>query len=134
MQELDGRWHRTGSACTFRPWSVAAVFDELARCDAVVIPADPNNPRDAVRSHNRFTESAWAGRFVIAHPLPSYQALAEFGWVGENLGVGLSAFLADGAEARRRILAGQDYIAKHFAPSVIANAWNEALVAAIEPR
>jgi hypothetical protein len=134
VQELDDRWRRTGSACTFRPWSVSAVFDELARCDAVVIPADPNNPRDAVRSHNRFTESAWAGRFVIAHPLPSYQALAEFGWVGEDLGMGLSALLEDGADAKRRILAGQDYIAKHFTPSMIANAWNEALVAAIESR
>src|SRR6185436_7073116 len=36
--------------------------------------------------------------------------------------------LADGVEARRRVLAGQDYIARHFTPSVIANAWNEALV------
>jgi len=134
VQELDDRWRSTGSACAFRPWSVSAVFDELARCDAVVIPADPNNRRDAVRSHNRFTESAWAGRFVIAHPLPSYQALAEFGWVGEDLGMGLSALVADAAEARRRILAGQDYIAKHFTPRMIANAWNEALVAAIESR
>jgi hypothetical protein len=127
-QEVDGRWRTTGSACTFRPWSVAAVFDELARCDAVVIPAEPNNRRDAVRSPNRFTESAWAGRFVIAHPLPSYQGLADFGWVGKDLGTGLSEFLADGIEARRRVLAGQDYIARHFTPSVIANAWNEALV------
>ena len=131
-RELDGRWRTTGSACTFRPWSVSAVFDELARCDAVVIPADPNNRRDAVRSHNRFSESVWAGRFVVAHPLPSYQALAEFGWVGEDLATGLAAFLADGVEAKRRILAGQDYIAKHFNPSVIAEAWNAALVAAIE--
>lgn len=133
-QEFNGRWRRTGSACTFRPWSVSAVFEEMARCDAVVIPSDPYNPQDLVRSHNRFTESVWAGRFVIAHPLPSYRALADFGWVGEDLGAGLSAFVADRGGANRRILAGQDYIAQHFTPVIIAQAWSEALVAAIAPR
>jgi len=54
----------------FRAWSSQAMQEELQSCDAVVIPSNPHDPRKAVKSPNRFTESVWAGRFVLAHALP----------------------------------------------------------------
>lgn len=114
----------------FRPWSTQAVFDELRECDGVLIPSDPHDPRKAVKSSNRFTESLWAGRFVIAHSLPAYEPLAPYGWVGEDLGEGLDWLLANFGEAHSRIRAGQDWVEQQLSPAAIARAW-QALVESI---
>lgn len=111
----------------FRPWSTQAVFDELRQCDAVFIPSNPYDPRKAVKSPNRFTESVWAGRFVLAHPLPAYQDLADFGWVGEDLGEGLRWLAGNADEALERIRRGQAAIAERFSPHAVAGAWKEAI-------
>lgn len=116
----------------FRTWSTAALFEELARCDAVVIPSNPHDPRKAVKSANRFTESLWAGRFVMAHPLPAYAALGDFGWVGEHLGEGLAWYAGHGDEARRRIEDGQAAIGERFTPQAVAHDWSAAIRAAME--
>jgi glycosyltransferase involved in cell wall biosynthesis len=109
----------------FRAWSTAALFEELRECDAVIIPSNPHDPRKAVKSPNRFTEALWAGRFVIAHPLPSYEALASYGWVGEDLGEGLKWLIAHPGEAAERIRRGQDWVAQHCSPQAIGAAWLE---------
>jgi glycosyltransferase involved in cell wall biosynthesis len=111
----------------FRPWSTAALFEELRDCDAVIIPSNPYDPRKAVKSPNRFTEALWAGRFVIAHPLPTYQPLAAFGWVGEDLGEGLAWLLEHPGEAIERIRAGQEWIAKHCTPEAVGRAWKSVI-------
>ncbi len=111
----------------FRPWSSDAVFDELGKCDAVIIPSNPYDPRKAVKSANRFTEALWAGRFVIAHPLPSYEPLAPYGWVGEDLGEGLAWLTGHPDEALARIRAGQDWVAANASREAIAAAWKAAI-------
>jgi glycosyltransferase involved in cell wall biosynthesis len=113
----------------FRLWSVEALFEELRECDAVIIPSNPHDPRKAVKSANRFTEALWAGRFVIAHPLPSYEPLAPYGWVGEDLGEGLAWLLANPDAAAARIRAGQEAVAAQFSPEAIGRAWLAALAA-----
>ena len=114
----------------FRPWSTQAVFDELRQCDAVFIPSNPYDPRKAVKSPNRFTESVWAGRFVLAHPLPAYQELADFGWVGEDLGEGVRWLGEHRDEALERIQRGQAAIAERFSPHAVGAAWKEAILRA----
>lgn len=116
----------------FRPWTVQAVFDELRQCDAVIIPSNPYDPRKAVKSPNRFTESVWAGRFVLAHPLPVYQELADFGWVGEDLGDGLRWLAGHRDEALERIRRGQAAIAERFSPRAVGAAWKEAILLAMQ--
>ena len=115
----------------FRAWTTHAVFEELAQCDAVVIPSNPYDPRKAVKSPNRFTESAWAGRFVLAHPLPAYQELAECGWVGDDLGEGLRWLAAHPAQALERIGRGQAAVAERFSPDAVAAAWKQAIMSAM---
>jgi len=110
-----------------RPWSTQAVFEELRRCDAVIIPSDPHDPRKAVKSPNRFTESVWAGRFVVAHPLPAYEALAGYGWVGEHLGEGIAWLVDHFDEARQRVHAGQEAVARLFSLEAIGRAWQSAI-------
>ena len=124
---------RTGAeqlGARFRPWSTQAVFDELRQCDAVFIPSNPYDPRKAVKSPNRFTESVWAGRFVLAHPLPAYQELADFGWVGEDLGEGVRWLGEHRDQALERIERGQAAIAERFSPRAVGAAWKEAILLA----
>jgi len=128
---MDASWRKTGSACRFQPWSVAAVFDALRDCDAVVIPSNPQDPEKSIKSPNRFCESVWAGRFVVAHPLPSYQAFAACGWVGPDLAEGLRWMLAQPDEALARIRAGQSAVAASHSPEVIGQAWKRAIEAAL---
>lgn len=126
--ETTDAWRPRGSECIFRPWSIDAVYDALRECDAVVIPSNPHDPRKIVKSPNRFTEAVWAGRFVVAHPLPAYDALAEFGWVGENLADGLSWLQENPREALERIRAGQAVIAERFTPAAVAMQWKNVIL------
>jgi hypothetical protein len=116
----------------FRPWTPQAVFEELRECDAVLIPSNPHDPRKAAKSPNRFTESVWAGRFVLAHPLPAYLELADFGWVGEDLGEGMKWLAARPDEALARIRHGQAAVAERFSPQAVAAAWKAAILRAGE--
>jgi hypothetical protein len=115
----------------FRTWSAQAMREELQICDAVVIPSNPYDPRKAVKSPNRFTESLWAGRFVLAHALPAYEELADYGWVGEDLGQGLRWLATHAREASVRVARGQAAVAARFAPQVIAEAWKAAILRAL---
>lgn len=118
-------------AARFRPWSTQAVFDELQRCDAVIIPSNPYDPRKTVKSPNRFTESIWAGRVVLAHPLPSYQELADFGWVGDDLGEGMRWLMSNPGEAVARVRRGQVRIAERFSQGAVAASWKAAIEDAV---
>ena len=111
----------------WRPWSTDALFEELRECDAVIIPSSPHDPRKAVKSPNRFTEALWAGRFVIAHPLPAYEPLGAYGWVGEDLGEGLAWLLEHFEDALERIRAGQAWVARHCSREAIGLAWKSVI-------
>jgi len=130
VAEQDRAWRPGGRSCSFRPWSVQTVFDALRQCDAVIIPSDPADPRKAVKSPNRFTESVWAGRFVLANPLPAYLPLGGCGWVGGNLADGLRWFSQHRDEALARIRAGQETVERDYSPQTIGRAWKRALEAA----
>jgi hypothetical protein len=132
VREVSERWHGTGRTCRLVPWSVAAVFQALRECDAVVIPSDPYDHRKQVKSPNRFTEALWAGRFVLAHPLPAYEALAAYGWVGDDLGEGLRWYAGNCAAARQRIEAGQAVVEERHTPRAVARHWKSAIEAALE--
>jgi hypothetical protein len=116
------------TTCSFMPWTPLAVFDALKESDAVFIPSAPDERRRAVKSPNRFTEAIWAGRFAVAHPLPAYRAFADFGWVGDDLGVGLEWLLQNPASALERIRAGQAFIEAELVPSAIATRWKAAIL------
>lgn len=125
--QTQDAWRPSGGECRFIEWSAERAWQALAACDAVLIPTDRHNPKRAVKSPNRFTEAVWAGRFVIAHPLAAYEPLADYGWVGEDLGSGLQWLLDNGAAALGRIAAGQEAIERRFAPAVIAREWMQII-------
>jgi hypothetical protein len=130
--DVSESWRGTGRSCRFVPWSVEAVFSALRECDATVIPSDPFDPRKLVKSPNRFTEALWAGRFVLAHPLPAYEELAAYGWVGEDLADGLMWYARNRDAAAARVQDGQSAVAERFAPQAVARVWREVIAQTLE--
>ena len=103
-------------------WSPAQMAAELARTDMVVVPSS-QEPAFRTRSPNRIITALWAGRYVVAHPLPSYEPFAPFAGLGEELPAPILEALHDPAGTASRIAAGQDYIAAHFGADAIADQW-----------
>ena len=66
---------------------------------------------------NRVVEPLRSGRFVVAYPLPSYQELGDYLWLGEDMAAGIEWAISNPAEVLDRIDCGQAYINRRFAPS-----------------
>jgi hypothetical protein len=113
----------------FRVRYSAWAFDKMPQyfreCDAVIIPSSKND-RKSVKSPNRLFEAVWAGKFTVAHPIPSYEAFSPYTWVGENLVEGLKWGLAHSNEVPVALHEGQTYIEKHFSLDEITLQWKSA--------
>jgi len=110
----------------YRQWSPQVMKYALKACDFVVIPGD-DSPGRITKSANRVITAIWAGKFVAAYPLPSYQAFQPFAHIDCDLVGGIKWALENRDAALERIVAGQQYIQEHFAIQTIADAWERAL-------
>jgi len=110
----------------FTPWSLDTTWAALAACDLVILPTLATD-KQVAKGHNRLVESLRAGRFAICGPLPAYEELADFAWVGTDLMAGIRWALDHPEEVRRRIAAGQALIADRFSPATIGGKWAQAL-------
>jgi len=129
VEQLAARLARANPAVDvrFTGWSLESTWAAIDRCDFVVLPQDHLGPAGRVKSHNRLVEAIRGGRLAIASPIPSYQELAAFAWVGEDLAQGLHWALDHPDEALERVSAGQRAIEQRFAPAVIGAKWAQAL-------
>jgi len=116
---------RTGVA--FTEWSLERTWAAIDRCDFVVLPQDTAGAAGRVKSPNRLVEAIRGGRLALASPIPSYQELAQYAWVGEDLGQGLRWALAHPADALERVRAGQQVVEARFASAAIGAQWARAL-------
>src|SRR5687767_14501894 len=66
-------------------WSLEYMDVALNECDAVILPQSLNDPRRRAKSNNRLVDALQAGRFAVAHPLPAYQELKDYAWVGDSI-------------------------------------------------
>ncbi len=130
LQSQVTRPRESGSAALriiFTPWSLEYMGAALQACDAVILPQASDDPKKRAKSSNRLVDAVHAGRFVVAHPIPSYQDFARFAWVGNSIGDGLRWLLGHPREALRRLEAGQAYIARHHSMDALAESWLKAL-------
>lgn len=109
----------------FIPWSLEATRIALRRCDLVLIPSDPSDPKKAGASANRIAETLNAGRFPVASPLPSYLPFGDSAWLGHDMVEGIRWALANRGEALARIRRGQALVAEKFAAEKIGRQWRE---------
>ena len=108
-------------------WSPAAVASLLKACDFVVIPATLQHQMKRSKSANRVTEALHAGRYVLAHPVPSYREFSECAWIQDNLIEGLNWALEHPEQVITQIEKGQRIISDAYLPESVAGRWLAAL-------
>jgi len=116
-----------GLAARFVEWSLTAVSEELERCDIVLLPANLQDGMRTAASPNRLVRALWAGRAVIAHPLPSYREFHEAALLRDDLAEGIHWALANPADINRRIRIGQEFIADRYSRAAIGRRWRQVL-------
>jgi hypothetical protein len=119
--------YRQALSLRFAMWSIEETWSSLAATDFVVIPALPDAPWTLAKSPNRIIEALWAGRFVVAHPIPSYMEFKDWAWLGGDLAEGIAWMADNGASIAGRVSAAQDYIASTYSPDSIAKQWEQIL-------
>jgi hypothetical protein len=129
VQELAARLARAHPAfeVRFTEWSLKSTWAAIERCDFVVLPQDHTDAAGRVKSHNRLVESIRGGRLAIASPIPSYQELSDFAWVGEDLAAGMRWAIEHADEALQRVAEGQRAVEQRFSPVAIGAKWAQAL-------
>lgn len=115
-----------GLPFTYTPWSVEAVQIAIRNSDVVVIPALSSQFKLA-KSPNRLLEPLWAGRMVIAGPLPAYLPFSDSAWVGDDIIEGLRYVIANPEETIHRIKVGQQHIAQHHVDEHIGQLWRNVI-------
>jgi len=110
----------------FSEWSLHTLFQALQKTDIVVIPSLMNHTK-IVKSPNRLVESLWAGRFVVAQPIPSYQEFSQWAYVDQDMVTGIQWAIQNPALVIQRIAQAQDYIAQNFSPALIGQQWIQAI-------
>lgn len=108
-------------------WSEQAQWSTVASADVVLLPSDAADTRSSVKSANRLTDALHAGRPVIASPLHSYLAYAEFVDLSGNVLKALEDFQAFPELWRDRTRAGQAHVAATLGLPAIGKAWGDLL-------
>jgi hypothetical protein len=109
----------------FAEWSHAETWRSLVEADFVVIPYIAGHPRSLAKSPNRIIESLWAGRFVVAQPIPSYLEFSEWAWIGEDIAGGISWMIDNPAAIAPRIAAAQQHIVATYSAERISADWEK---------
>jgi hypothetical protein len=113
-----------GARCRveFIPWSIEATWKALAETDVVWIPVD-DSAKGMVKSPNRLLESLWAGRYVVADPVPSYMPFSDLMPIGGTLAQAVAAALENPPAIEQRIGAAQRRIATAHSPFECGRLW-----------
>jgi hypothetical protein len=80
-----------------------------------------------VKSPNRMVEGLWAGRCVIANPLPAYVPFAPWAFIHGAIRGGLERALAEQDRIVDRVRAAQAYISEVHSPDRIGEDWERAI-------
>lgn len=125
QQDLD-KVTPKGLIATYTPWSVSATEEAITNCDIVIIPTLQSDMKNA-KSPNRLLEALWAGRMVVAGPLPAYLHFSDSAWVGKDLTEGIKWCMANPEAVKARIAQGQADVEKYFTEQAIGKQWHALL-------
>jgi hypothetical protein len=124
------RGHEARLRVELVPWSLEATWSTLAASDMAWIPVSDSAPK-AVKSPNRLLESLWAGRLVVADPIPAYLPFADLVPIGTGLEAGVAAALDDPARVAANLAEAQARIAREHSAETCGREWSAVVGAPI---
>ncbi|MEW5890865.1 MAG: methyltransferase domain-containing protein [Pseudomonadota bacterium] len=108
------------------PWSLEATWKAIEQADLAWIPVVDSDVK-AVKSPNRLLEPLWAGRLVVADPVPSYLPFADLVPIGTGLERGVVDALEDPARIELNLREAQRRIARLHSAFECGRQWARAL-------
>jgi glycosyltransferase involved in cell wall biosynthesis len=108
-------------------WSLETMGQELFNCDMVIIPSS-FTPARITKTANKVITSLYAGRYVVAYPIPSYLEFSSFISLGEDLVEGIKFSLNNPEIVRQRITNGQVFVEKYYSPEIISRLWETVVI------
>jgi hypothetical protein len=118
--------HESRLAARLVPWSLEATWQTLADTDLTWIPV-LDSAGKAVKSPNRLLESLWAGRLVVADPVPAYLRFADLAPIGVDLPSAVGAALGDPARVERNLQEAQARIERDHSALACGQRWAAVL-------
>ncbi|MCV6636438.1 hypothetical protein [Candidatus Albibeggiatoa sp. nov. NOAA] len=131
LESIYNQLNKLSIPFQFASWSIKTTQQAIQQSDIIVIPSLLND-RTKVKSSNRMVEPLWAGRFVVAHPLPAYKPFAQWAWVNEKLSDGIYWALQNPTQVAKNIEAAQHHIAQSYSPKRIGFLWDKLLNLCLE--
>lgn len=122
-QKVFGGAEMASLGVTHEQWSVPVLEAALAACDLVVLPFDADASTSKGKSNNRALQALAAGRYVVAHPLESYQLLGDFIGLDASIAQAVETALRHPAATLARLQAGQDFVEARYSPAANAARW-----------
>ncbi len=107
-------------------WNESTQWSVVADADVVLLPSDLSTNTKTVKSANRLTDAVNAGRYVVASPIPAYQAFSSYVTLTEDPVEAIREYLAQPAKAFEKLSAGQAVVRSHHSSSQVATQWLRA--------
>jgi len=106
----------------FIDWTRSAQEVALANADIVIIPSFDSDSTKA-KSANRVVQSLWAGKPVVAYPLPSYMEFQSYITLDKDLVRGIKNTINETGSMKKKVRNGQMYINQNFSSATIGQKW-----------
>ncbi|MEW5769193.1 MAG: CmcI family methyltransferase [Pseudomonadota bacterium] len=118
---------RNGAALMeFVTWAEETVWEQVQDAHIVLIPSDLEDAGKRVKSANRLVDALNCGCFVIASPVPAYEAYSDCAWLGEDPSAGIEWAMTHPQEVSEMIARGQQRVAGECSLEAVAAAWGRA--------
>lgn len=112
----------------FEEWSERRQWELVEDADIVLIPSDVNHRANIVKTSNRLTDALYAGRYVIASPLPSYLPYSEVVSLTNDPRSAINNYIKSPNDALKKIKKGQKMVSKQLNSVEIAGLWIDAIL------
>lgn len=130
LDEFNAR-HGPRALVEFVEWSEAEQWALVGQSDIVLIPSDATSQRKVVKTSNRLTDALYAGRYVVASPLPAYLPYKNYVALTDDPLPAIRAYLADPDSCLRVVREGQARVQSEVSAEHVAERW---LLACAEAR
>lgn len=111
----------------FEEWSESGQWKLVKDSDIILIPSDVNDRTKKVKTSNRLTDAMYAGRYVVASPLPAYLPYSQIASLTDNPKSAIEAYIQSPEVCLKKIRQGQKMVSERLNVTEIAGLWIDSI-------
>jgi hypothetical protein len=118
--------YRPAALMELIPWDETTQWSVVEDADIVLVPSDLSAKAKTAKSANRLTDALHAGRYVVASPLPAYEAFKSYVSLTDDPVQAIREYLAQPLQAMEKLSAGQVAARTRHEAVQVATEWLRA--------